>query len=88
MQQLTIYISVLYNFKGKHFQGTLNNVSYCGRCLEYIGDNFEDCVAQMTKEHDLSKDECDLLLDGSDVYVQHIDARIVIEEQTLNAFCI
>lgn len=64
------------------------NVAYCGRCLEYIGDNFEDCVAQMTKEHDLSKDECDLLRDGRDVYVPHIDARIVIEEQTLNAFCI
>ena len=37
------------------------NVSYCGRCLEYIGDNFEDCVAQMKKEHDLSKEERDQL---------------------------
>jgi hypothetical protein len=64
------------------------NVSYCGRCLEYIGDNFEDCVAQMKKEHDLSKEERDQLRDGHEVYVQHIDARIVIEEQTLNAFCI
>lgn len=64
------------------------NVSYCGRCLEYIGDNFEDCVAQMKKEHDLSKEERDQLRDGSEVYVHHIDARLVIEEQTLNAFCI
>lgn len=64
------------------------NVSYCGRCLEYIGDNFEDCVAQMKKEHDLSNGQRDKLRDGHEVYVLHIDARIVIEEQTLNAFCI
>jgi hypothetical protein len=64
------------------------NVNYCGRCLEYIGENFEDCVAQMTKEHDLSKEECSQLRDSHEVYVSYIDARIVIEEQTLNAFCI
>jgi hypothetical protein len=42
----------------------------------------------MTKEHDLSKEECDQLRDGAEVYVEHLDARIVIEEKTLNAFCI
>ena len=36
MQQLTIYISVLYNFKGKHFQGTLNNVSHCGTMIHVL----------------------------------------------------
>ena len=42
----------------------------------------------MAKEHDLSKEECDQLRNGNEVYVEHIDARIIIEEQTLNAFCI
>ena len=64
------------------------NVTYCGRCLEYIGDYLPDCLATMAKEHDLSKEECNQLRDGNEVYVQHIDARIVIEEQLLNAFCI
>ena len=36
MQQPTIYISVLYNFKGKHFQGTLNNVSHCGTMIHVL----------------------------------------------------
>jgi hypothetical protein len=64
------------------------NVSYCGRCLEYIGDYLPDCFAAMAKAYDLSKDECDKLVDGNEVYVEHLDARIVIEEKTLNAFCI
>jgi hypothetical protein len=64
------------------------NVSYCGRRLEYIGENLEDCVAQMKKEHDLSNEERDQLRDSYAVYVHDIDARIVIKEQTLNAFCI
>ena len=64
------------------------NVTFCNRCLEYIGEYYLDCVAQMAKEHDLSKEECDQLRDCAEVYVKHIYGRIVIKEQTLNAFCI
>lgn len=63
-------------------------VSYFGVRLEYIGEYYPDCVAQMAKEYNLSKEECDQLRDNAEVYVQHLDTRIVIEEQTLNAFCI
>jgi hypothetical protein len=59
-----------------------------GKFLKYLGENLSDCIAQLAKRYDLSKDEIDYLQNTSFVFVEHSDIMIVIEEQTLNAFVV
>lgn len=63
-------------------------VDYYSKSLKYIGEEEADCIAQLAKEYDLSKDEINCLQNMNEVFVGHAGIMIVIEEQTLNAFVI
>jgi hypothetical protein len=58
------------------------------KSIKYLGEDLSDCIAQLAKEYDLSKDEIDCLQNTNEVFVEHSDIMIVIEEQTLNAFVV
>ena len=56
------------------------------RKLIYIGEDYDDCLAQMAKEYDLSKSDIQSLQDNGQTHCYHYGVELSIEEQTLNCF--
>lgn len=56
------------------------------RKLIYIGQDYEDCLAQIAKEYDLTKSDIESLRDDGQTHCYHAGVELSIEEQTLNAF--
>lgn len=61
-------------------------LSHNSKTLVYLGNDYEDCCAQITKEFGLNMDDEEELLENAQV--RRHDDGFFIEEQRINAFCI
>lgn len=56
------------------------------KVLVYLGENLEDCIAQLRKEFDLVPSDCDFLNNEMHTVGFERDRELLIEEERLNCF--
>lgn len=54
--------------------------------LVYLGENLEDCIAQLRQEFDLVSSDCDFLRNEMHTVGFERDRELLIEEERLNCF--
>lgn len=54
--------------------------------LVYLGENLEDCIAQLQQEFDLDQSDCDILRNELHTVGLERDRELLIEEERLNCF--
>lgn len=56
------------------------------KVLVYLGENLEDCIAQLRQEFDLEPSDCDFLRNEMHTVGLERDRELLIEEERLNCF--
>lgn len=56
------------------------------KVLVYLGENLEDCIAQLRQEFDLLPRDCDFLRNEMHTVGLERDRELLIEEERLNCF--
>lgn len=54
--------------------------------LVYLGEQLEDCIAQLRKEFDLVPIDCEQLRNNMQTFGFEKDCELLIEEERLNCF--
>ena len=54
--------------------------------LVYLGENLEDCIAQLRQEFDLEPSDCNFLKNEMHTVGFERDRELLIEEERLNCF--
>lgn len=56
------------------------------KVLVYLGEQLEDCIAQLRKEFDLVPSDCEQLRNDMQTFGFEKDSELLIEEERLNCF--
>lgn len=76
MEQPTIYLC--YETDKWH--------THASKVLVYLGENLEDCIAQLRQEFDLVPNDCENLRNDMHTIGFDKDCELQIEEERLNCF--